>query len=337
MTLPATAGSTELVPNSTPLVPAHFDASEKARAAKYEQQWDDMHQRPERLGGTMVAAKRILAGKEQYKKVELALGVPWPVVGIIHERESSCKFSTHLHNGDTLKARTTHVPAGRPKTGAPPFKWYESAIDALLMKHADTFGVWTIGATGVFLEDYNGRGYLNRGLPSPYVLAGSDLYTKGKYVADGKFNKSFVDPQPGAFPLLQCLIQLDPSIAGEQDQPLLPKASEKPIAIAPPAPPTSAMKEAVKSKTVHATVWGTVFLKITTVAAMLKESVDWALSSLPDIKSDVDTQMGVINGLASTARIDLATVGAWVGIGLLIYAISRHVDLKSWLNSGGVK
>lgn len=336
MTLPATAGSTELVP-TTPLVPAHFDASQKARAAKYEQEWDVMHQRPERLGGTMVAAKRILAGKEQYKKVELALGVPWPVVGMIHERESSCNFKTHLHNGNSLKARTTHVPAGRPTEGSPPFDWYESAEDALRMKHADTFGVWTLGATGVFLEDYNGRGYFNRGLPSPYVLAGSDLYTKGKYVKDKKFDKNFVDPQPGCFPLLQCLIQLDPSIVGEQEQPLLPKAAEKPIAIAPPAPPTSAVKEAVKSKTVHATVWGTVFLKLAAVAEVLREGVDWALSSLPDIKSDVDTQMGVISSLASTARLDLGTVGAWIGVGLLLYAISRHVDLKSWLNRGGVQ
>jgi hypothetical protein len=236
-----------------------------------------------------------------------------------------------------LKKRTTHVPAGRPATGSPPFDWYESAADALRMKHADTLDVWTIGATGVFLEDYNGRGYFNRKLPSPYVLAGSDLYTKGKYVADGKFNKNFVDPQPGCFPLLQCLIQLDPSIVGEQEQPLMPKVAEKPLAIAPPAPPPSAMKEAVKSKTVHATVWGTMFLKATAVFGFIKEGIDWSLSSLPDIKNDVDTQMGIINGLASTARIDLATVGAWIGVGLLIYAISRHVDLKSWLNSGGVK
>lgn len=330
MTLPATAGAGALVP-------AHFDASQTARAAKYEEQWDVMHQRPERIGGTMVAAKRILAGKEQYKKVELALGVPWLVVGIIHERESSCNFKTHLHNGDPLTARTKHVPAGRPLTGNPPFGWITSAIDALRMKSADTFGPWTIGATGVFWEDFNGRGYLNRGLPSPYVLAGTDLYTKGKYVADGKFDKNFVDPQPGCFALLQCLIQLDPSIVGDQEQPLLQKAAEKPLAIAPPAPAPSVFKEVVTSKTAHATFWGAVFLKIIAVAEIVREGVDWALGALPDIKNDVDTQMGVINSLASTARIDLATVGTWLGVGLLIYAISRHVDLKSWLKSGGVK
>lgn len=335
MTLPVQASATALA-SAELLVPAFFDEDQKARAAKYEQEWDVMHQRPERLGGTMVAAKRILAGKEQYKKVELALGIPWPVVGCIHERESSCDFKTHLHNGDPLTKRTTHVPKGHPQAGSPPFEWFESAIDALMMKHADTFGPWTIGATGVFLEDYNGRGYFNRGLPSPYVLAGSDLYTKGKYVADGKFSKSFVDPQPGCFPLLQCLIQLDPSIVGEQEQPLLPKIAEKPLAIAAPAPPTSAVGEALKSKTVHATFWGTLLLKAGAVASVIAQAFNSAFSSMPDIKNDVDTQMGVINGLASTARIDLTTVTTWLGVVLLLWAISRHIDLKKWLNQGGI-
>jgi lysozyme family protein len=328
MDLPVAASAKALV-SITP--------AQAAIEQKYEDEWKVMHQRPERIGGTMLAAKRILAGKEQYKKVELALGVPWPVVGVIHERESSCDFKTHLHNGDPLSKRTTHVPKGRPVDGEPPFDWYESAIDALRLQGADKVPSWTIGATGRFLEDYNGDGYRNRGLPSPYVLAGSDLYTKGKYVEDGKFSKNFVDPQPGCFPLLQCLIQLDPSIVGDQTEPLLPKIAEKPLAIAPPAPPTPKLVEAVKSKTVHAAFWGTVMLKVTTFASLVASAIDSALQSAPTIKSDVDEQMGVINGLASTAHIDLATVGTWIGVALLLYAVSRHLDLKSWLHNGGVK
>jgi lysozyme family protein len=327
MTLPVPASAHALAPIS---------AAQIARQEKYEDEWKVMHLRPERLGGTMLAAKRVLAGKEQYKKVELAIGIPWPVVGCIHERESSCNFKTHLHNGDPLTKRTTHVPKGRPLEGAPPFDWYESAIDAMLLQNADEVPSWTIGATGVFVEDYNGDGYLNRGLPSPYVLAGSDLYTKGKYVKDGKFSKNFVDPQPGIFPLLQCLIQLDPSIVGDQAEPLLPKVAEKPLAIAPPAPPPSVVKQAVTSKTAHATFWGSVFLKITLAAELIKEGVDWALSSLPDIKSDVDTQMGIVNSLATTAHVDLAALGTWIGTGLLLYAVSRHLHLNSWLKRGGI-
>ena len=60
--------------------------------------------------------------------------MPWYVVGLIHTMESSGNFAAHLHNGDPLSARTTHVPAGRPKAGAPPFTWEESATDALTMQ-----------------------------------------------------------------------------------------------------------------------------------------------------------------------------------------------------------
>src|SRR5690606_24236084 len=82
--------------------------------------------------------------------------------------------------------------------------WEEAAIDALnnchpfLGKHKD----WSIGATLDKLEAYNGLGYRKKGLPSPYLWAGTDQYVKGKYVADGKFDPNHVDMQLGVAPLL---------------------------------------------------------------------------------------------------------------------------------------
>jgi lysozyme family protein len=73
----------------------------------------------------------------QYQHVEARTGVPAYVVGIIHSLEASLSFTTHLHNGDPLTARTVHVPAGRPPTGNPPFQWFDSAIDALTMRDLD--------------------------------------------------------------------------------------------------------------------------------------------------------------------------------------------------------
>ena len=67
------------------------------------------------------AVAKIRANRERYEAVGSALGVPWYVVGLIHTMESGGNFSAHLHNGDPLTARTTHVPAGRPKAGTPPF------------------------------------------------------------------------------------------------------------------------------------------------------------------------------------------------------------------------
>ena len=53
-------------------------------------------------------------GKARYAAVGKPFGIPWHVVGIIHMLEAAANFTTHLHNGDPLTARTVHVPAGRP-------------------------------------------------------------------------------------------------------------------------------------------------------------------------------------------------------------------------------
>jgi hypothetical protein len=59
---------------------------------------------------------------------------------------------------------------------------------------------------------YNGLGYANKGLPSPYVWAGTDQYTTGKYVADGVFDPNAVDRQLGCAGLLMAMQQTDSSI-----------------------------------------------------------------------------------------------------------------------------
>jgi hypothetical protein len=55
------------------------------------------------------------------------------------------------------------------------------------------------------LEKYNGLGYANKGIPSPYLWAGTDQYIKGKYVQDGKFNANYVDQQLGCAGILKFL------------------------------------------------------------------------------------------------------------------------------------
>jgi lysozyme family protein len=135
--------------------------------------------------------------KATYADVVGALGVPWFFVGIIHGMESGFNFNTHLHNGDPLSARTVHVPAGRP-SGSPPFSWRDSAIDALVFQGLDKVKDWGIPRMLYVLETYNGFGYRFQGLVSPYLWSFSNLYTKGKYVADNKFDPEAVSQQCGA-------------------------------------------------------------------------------------------------------------------------------------------
>lgn len=148
-------------------------------------------------------AAKIMANRPRYELVAKATGVPWDVIGVIHYRESSGDFRGVLHNGQKIIGTgklTTLVPKGR----GPFSTWEEAAIDALanchphLARNKD----WSIGTTLDKLEAYNGLGYRNKGLPSPYLWAGTNQYTKGKYVADGKFDPNHVDQQLGVAPIL---------------------------------------------------------------------------------------------------------------------------------------
>ena len=56
------------------------------------------------------------------------------------------------------------------------------------------------------LEKYNGFGYRNMGKATPYLWSFSNLYEKGKYVADGRFDPEAVSKQCGAGVMLKALL-----------------------------------------------------------------------------------------------------------------------------------
>lgn len=148
---------------------------------------------------------RILAHEEKYRLAQNKSGVPWSVIAAIHSLEASLNFNTHLHNGDPLSQKTTHVPKGRPP-GNPPFTWEFSAADALQNNGVTIWQEWTIPGALFVLERYNGAGYNKRKLNSPYLWSFSNNYTKGKFVEDGKFDADAVSKQCGAALLLKTLI-----------------------------------------------------------------------------------------------------------------------------------
>lgn len=173
-------------------------------------------------------AAKIIANRSRYELVSKATDVPWDVIGVIHYRESSGDFRGVLHNGQKIIGtgkKTTLVPKGR----GPFSTWEDAAVDALanchpyLAKNKD----WSIGTTLDKLEAYNGLGYRNKGLPSPYLWAGTDQYAKGKYVADGKFDPNHVDQQLGVAPILmkirEMVAQEAPEPRPAPDTPATPK------------------------------------------------------------------------------------------------------------------
>jgi lysozyme family protein len=150
--------------------------------------------------------EHVVKSRAVYDSVGTPLGIPWYFVGVIHGMECGFNFGTHLHNGDPLSARTTHVPKGRPPEGSPPFAWTDSATDALTFEHFAGQADWTLPMVLYRLEAYNGFGYRNRGLRTPYLWSFSNLYVSGKYVADGVFDPTAVSSQCGAAVILRALV-----------------------------------------------------------------------------------------------------------------------------------
>jgi len=151
-------------------------------------------------------AGKIVKNRGRYEEVQAATKVPWFVVGAIHNLEGSLSFKTHLHNGDPLTAKTVHVPKGRPP-GTPPFRWEDSAIDALEFDNLTNVAKWTLAVALFKLEGFNGFGYRTRHpeVLTPYLWSFSNHYTKGKFASDGKFDPNLVSKQCGAAVLFKQL------------------------------------------------------------------------------------------------------------------------------------
>jgi lysozyme family protein len=164
---------------------------------------------PSALGmkyGNQIASK-IRSNKFRYDQIEKLTKVPWWFVGCLHQMEASLSFAKHLHNGDPLTARTKQVPAGRPVLGNPPFSWETSAIDAIKLKKLDQVTDWSIEHVLYLIEGFNGYGYrqYHPTVKTPYIWSMTNNYTKGKYVADNKYNPEAVSQQCGVACFLKAL------------------------------------------------------------------------------------------------------------------------------------
>ena len=171
--------------------------------AGYRTLWDAMDISPARLNAVNSVAKRINDSKQRYQQVAAKFpGMPWYVIGMWHYRESNLDFRGVLHNGEKILGtgrKTTLVPAGR----GPFTTWEEAAVDALRIKNLQNIREWPIERIGYESERFNGFGYLRFNVNSPYLWAGSSLYTMGKYVADGRYDPNHVDKQLGVITIMR--------------------------------------------------------------------------------------------------------------------------------------
>lgn len=199
-----------------------------ALRTEYQELFDQCMINTEKLPEIERIIQNIVNNKNRYETVSEESEIPWYVIGAIHNMESSLNFNCHLHNGDPLTNRTTHVPAGRPLSGNPPFTWEESAQDSLKLQRLDTWVDWSIPGILYKIEEYNGWGYRTRHpeVLSPYLWSGSNHYTRGKYVADGRWSDTAVSSQIGAAVILRRLveknlIEMETDSASETGRPLI--------------------------------------------------------------------------------------------------------------------
>lgn len=168
--------------------------------------WNTIQLRPQALIRLDKLVARYQRTKDRYAHVTGLRrgGMPAPVIFGVHYREADNAFGTHLANGDPLTHRTIHVPKGRIPNIPPPYTWEVGAEDALYVdRHEDRINWRSRSAALREIENYNGGGYRKRGLPSPYVYSGTTIYTRGKYVADGRFDPVAVDSQLGVAAILK--------------------------------------------------------------------------------------------------------------------------------------
>ena len=156
--------------------------------------------------------------------------MPWWFVGLCHYRESHFDFDTYLGNGQSLSRPTTIVPKGRgPFTG--PNAFVDGAIDAIRLEGFAAATDWSIARTLFRLEGFNGFGYQLRGVNSPYLYGGSNIYgppeaRAGKFVRDHEFDPNFVDTQLGTAVILKALLGLDQSIKFDEAPPMVSVSPE---------------------------------------------------------------------------------------------------------------
>jgi lysozyme family protein len=206
--------------------------------------WEVAKYKPSQMPRAKEFARRALKYKERYQELvarihrEYGYRIPWWVVPLIHEREclrGVDNWTCSIGQGWPFHQKSKN----KPYTG--PFaSWEDAAVDSLVKQHpyAARWGNWSGGGAMTKLEEYNGLGYARKGRPSPYIWAQSDQYVKGKYVADGKYDPNFVDPQLGVAISLKAMMALDPSIRLDNNiegQDTTPRKAEATVSMSLPA------------------------------------------------------------------------------------------------------
>ena len=173
--------------------------------ARLERLWNTIEVRPQYQKQVSAASDMVMNGIGKYREVQDTVNIPWQIIGVIDKMEGNCDPLAVLHNGERIvgtNRKTTLVPAGR----GPFTSWSDAAIDAIGLEGMRPAGFrFDVANALYYLTSYNGWGYENKGINTPYLWSYTNHYSKGKYVSDGKYDANAVSKQCGAVPILKAL------------------------------------------------------------------------------------------------------------------------------------
>lgn len=172
-------------------------------ATRLQTLWDTCEVRPQYRGQVKAGADLCRKGEATYRDASKLIHIPWEVIAVIHKMEGANNFKACMHNGELIIGtgrKTTLVPKGR----GPFATWIDSCVDAIGVESRRPAGFkFDIANTLYYLTMFNGFGYENKGINTPYLWSFTNHYTKGKYVRDGVYDANAVSKQCGAVPVLK--------------------------------------------------------------------------------------------------------------------------------------
>lgn len=182
---------------------------------RYDTWYDTMEFLDGKFEAAADAAEQIRRNQFRYKAAVNGTPVPWYVLALIHHMEADGDFRQQIVNGEPYDRATRLYPKGK----GPWTSWESAALWAF--QKSEDFQLfnkqeWKRWQTLWRLEHYNGAGYAHKGLPSPYLWAGSNHGVGvGKFVErlgeDGEYHAVYdpnlVSSQIGAALIYKTLME----------------------------------------------------------------------------------------------------------------------------------
>ncbi|MDE6950846.1 MAG: hypothetical protein K2P64_08030, partial [Lachnospiraceae bacterium] len=133
--------------------------------------------------------------REKYNEIARETNVPPVLIAAIHYRESNNNFNYSIRNGQMPVASIEEFLSDAEE-------WFGKGMTEKGIRIPSDA---SIELMLTYAELHNGVTYAKEGLVNPYLYSGTNIYMKGKYVADKVYDGEKVDRQVGVYALIMAI------------------------------------------------------------------------------------------------------------------------------------